>query len=68
MKLKKYGIVLTSIVVTSIISILQITVGGWSNGHSDDPSNQDYGTHDWIAQHPLDWPPENENTIFSRLK
>jgi hypothetical protein len=28
----------------------------WSNGgYSADPSNPDYGTHDWIAQHALDW-------------
>jgi len=33
----------------------------WSNGgFSDAPSNPDYGTHDWIAQHALDWLPEEE--------
>jgi parallel beta-helix repeat protein len=33
----------------------------WSNGgFSDDPSNPDYGTHDWIAQHALDWLPQEE--------
>lgn len=33
----------------------------WSNGgYSDDPSNPDYGTHDWIAQHALDWLPDAE--------
>jgi len=33
----------------------------WSNGgYSSDPSNPDYGTHDWIAQHALDWLPANE--------
>ena len=27
----------------------------WSNGgYSDDPSNPNYGTHDWIAEHALD--------------
>jgi len=27
---------------------------GWSNGgYSDNPAQQDYGTHDWIAQHAL---------------
>jgi hypothetical protein len=31
-------------------------VTSWSNGgFSDDPSNPAYGTHDWIAQHALDW-------------
>jgi parallel beta-helix repeat protein len=33
----------------------------WSNGgYTDDPSNPDYGTHDWIAEHALDWLPEEE--------
>ena len=28
----------------------------WSNGgYSADPANPDYGTHDWIAQHALDY-------------
>lgn len=34
---------------------------GWSNGGwSTDPSNPKYGTHDWIAQHALDWLPTAE--------
>jgi len=33
----------------------------WSNGgFSADPSNPDYGTHDWIAQHALNWLPVND--------
>jgi hypothetical protein len=33
----------------------------WSNGgFSTDPSHPDYGTHDWIAQHALDYLPANE--------
>jgi hypothetical protein len=34
----------------------------WSNGghYSTDPSNPVYGTHDWIAQHALDWLPKKE--------
>jgi len=37
------------------------TAFAWSNGgYSDDPSNPDYGTHDWIAQYALDWLPSNE--------
>jgi len=37
------------------------TVSAWSNGgYSSDPANPDYGTHDWIAQHALDWLPSNE--------
>ena len=34
---------------------------GWSNGgYSTDPSHPKYGTHDWIAQHALDWLPQQE--------
>lgn len=37
------------------------TASGWSNGgYSDDPLHPDYGTHDWIAQHALDWLPLEE--------
>jgi len=36
-------------------------VWAWSNGgYSADPSNPDYGTHDWIAHHALDWLPDQE--------
>lgn len=37
------------------------SVLGWSNcGQSGDPTNPNYGTHDWIAQHALDWLPTIE--------
>ncbi|MEM4703555.1 MAG: M14 family zinc carboxypeptidase [Candidatus Bathyarchaeia archaeon] len=41
----------------------------WSNGgFSADPANPVYGTHDWIAQHALDWLPAKEKTyIISNL-
>ena len=36
-------------------------VSGWSNGgYSTDPAHPVYGTHDWIAQHALDWLPTAE--------
>jgi hypothetical protein len=36
-------------------------VDAWSNGgYSSDPSHPDYGTHDWLAQHALDWLPSVE--------
>lgn len=39
---------------------------GWSNGgYSDDPSHPDYGTHDWIAQHALDWLPNEEKQYIT---
>jgi hypothetical protein len=41
-------------------------VKGWSNGgFSSNPSNPDYGTHDWIAQHALDWLPPEEKQFLS---
>ncbi|MEM3640657.1 MAG: zinc dependent phospholipase C family protein, partial [Candidatus Bathyarchaeia archaeon] len=37
------------------------TVLCWSNGgYSDDPLNPNYGTHDWVAEHALDWLPNEE--------
>ena len=44
-------------------------VEAWSNGgYSDDPNNPAYGTHDWIAQHALDWlPAEEKQYILDNL-
>jgi hypothetical protein len=41
----------------------------WSNGgYSADINNPDYGTHDWIAQHALDWlPAEKKQYITDNL-
>jgi len=37
----------------------------WSNGgFSSDASNPKYGTHDWIAQHALDWLPSEEKQFI----
>src|SRR4030042_899880 len=36
-------------------------VSGWSNGgYSAAPANPDYGPHDWVAEHALDWLPQQE--------
>ena len=38
----------------------------WSNGgFSTDPSHPRYGTHDWIAQHALDWLPTTEKQYLT---
>ncbi|MEM3390538.1 MAG: zinc dependent phospholipase C family protein [Thermoproteota archaeon] len=52
-----------------IASRLYDTSYAWSNGgYSDDPSSPKYGTHDWIAQHALDWLPDYEKGfIISNL-
>jgi len=42
-------------------SAFVMNCAAWSNGgYSIDPSNPDYGTHDWIAEHALDWLPAKE--------
>ena len=53
-----------------LLLILSATVASkasaWSNGgYSSDPSNPDYGTHDWIAQHALDWLPDAEKQYIT---
>lgn len=50
--------------------ILVIEAYAWSNGgYSSNPSEPDYGTHDWIAEHALDWLPANEKAyIVSHLQ
>ncbi|UCH01534.1 MAG: hypothetical protein JSV20_06645 [Candidatus Bathyarchaeota archaeon] len=57
---------LTALILCILVaSICVPTVVGWSNGgYSADPSNPDYGTHDWIAEHALDWLPENEKAYI----
>lgn len=55
----------TIIIFGVILSFYSQTVYGWSNGgYSSDPNNPKYGTHDWIAQHALDWLPENEKSFI----
>jgi hypothetical protein len=35
----------------------------WSNGgFSSDPNNPDYGTHDFLAHHALDYVPDDDMT------
>jgi len=63
-------------IVSSVLLALMLTAAStstfvmtglaWSNGgYSADPSNPDYGTHDWIAQHALDWLPLSEKQYIS---
>jgi len=48
-------------------TFLTNNVQSWSNGgYSAIPSNPDYGTHDWIAQHALAWLPKEEKQYISR--
>jgi len=42
-----------------------LAVFGWGNGsYSTDPNNPNYGTHDWIAHHALDWLPQAEKQFI----
>ncbi|MCK5290946.1 MAG: hypothetical protein KAR39_02895 [Thermoplasmata archaeon] len=55
------------IVLPLILAILLSpqTTAYSNGGYSADPSNPDYGTHDYIAQHALDWLPDNEKRYIS---
>ena len=56
-KISIIAILLLGLLIASCVGSVQ----GWSNGgYSADPSYPDYGTHDWIAQHALDWLPTQE--------
>ncbi len=58
MKLTKLVLV---IVCVSVMFLSVKPAMGWSNGgYSADITQPDYGTHDWIAQHALDFLPDNE--------
>jgi hypothetical protein len=63
---KKTGVPCIILLTTLlIISLGAATVKGWSNGgYSADPANPDYGTHDWIAEHALDWLPQQEKQFL----
>jgi len=55
------GSVLYAIMILALLSPLSPTASAWSNGGcSNEPSVPDYGTHDWIAGHALDFLPQNE--------
>ena len=48
-----------------IVGFGATAVSGWSNGgYSADSSHPNYGTHDWIAEHALDWLPQQEKQFL----
>jgi hypothetical protein len=53
--------------VCVLVLVLSVKpVWGWSNGgYSANPSQPDYGTHDWIAQHALDYLPAQEKQYLT---
>jgi len=61
MRIKATKTFLLCIILLFVPSTSIPQVYAWSNGdYSDNHSNPDYGTHDWIAEHALDWLPTNE--------
>ncbi len=56
-----------SALVLILLSLTQIRASeAWSNGgYSADTSSPDYGTHDWIAQHALDWLPAQKKQYIT---
>ncbi len=59
------------IIISLIFSTLPINLNStaWKNGQSADefssnPKNPNYGTHDWIAEHALDWLPLEEKSYI----
>lgn len=64
---RKHEAFLFVFVLNLLLSIIAYSeaVCGWSNGgYSDTPANPKYGTHDWIAQHALDWLPTEEKRFI----
>jgi hypothetical protein len=60
--MRKYAIILT--VLTCILFAPKASA--WSNGgYSADPSHPDYGTHDWIAEHALDFLPAGKKSYIN---
>lgn len=59
-------LLLTIVVVAGSIQFFAVNCYAWSNGgFSTDPNKPNYGTHDWIAQHALDWLPDVEKQYIS---
>jgi hypothetical protein len=65
---KKRVILACMYVISSALIIANFgaaAVSGWSNGgYSANPNQPDYGTHDWIAEHALDWLPQQNKQFL----
>jgi len=62
-------ILLASLLLLTLAMIIPRS-HAWSNGgYSSNPNRPDYGTHDWIAEHALDWIPDEQDAwIRERLQ
>lgn len=59
---------LFTVVLLCVLAVSAInceSVFAWSNGgYSGDPANPGYGTHDWVAEHALDFLPAEEKQFL----
>ncbi len=66
--LRKHAAFLSLAVLLGVLLVVNVNfvaVSGWSNGgFSADPDDPDYGTHDWIAEHALEWLPQEEKQFL----
>jgi hypothetical protein len=62
--MRRTALLSTLLLITLLLP--QTNAEAWSNGdYSADPTNPDYGTHDWIAQHALDWLPTQKKQYIT---
>jgi hypothetical protein len=65
MKRKGFAIIFALILSWAMFAGFTGLTNAWSNGgYSIDPENPDYGTHDWIAHHALDYLPVSEKQFI----
>ncbi len=58
MKINRVSLIIACL---GLLSVALVPALCWSNGgYSADPAHPDYGTHDWIAEHALDYLPQAE--------
>jgi len=62
---RHFWLVIASLSVLIAANGAALRVSGWGNGgFSANPNSPNYGTHDWIAEHALDWLPQVERQFI----
>ena len=66
---KRFALATAILLLATLILATNVSssrVWAWSNGgYSGDQTHPAYGTHDWVAQHALDWLPAQEKQFFA---